>query len=231
MKLPLIGLALILVASLGSAKAQLITNGNFGTGDFTSWTVPPDSPQYSPYTTFTVSNAYVGPNGLYPGTSDSVWFGTPGTAFDYISQSFTSVVGVTYQLSFALETYGPSSGSPMNDPGSPANEFLANIGGTLNATSSLPNTAGGYSNYITGGNTDDVNNTSSDSWSLVTRDWQATSTTTEVIFAGLNNNSDGTDYLADVSVEVVPEPSTYAMLLGGLGLLAFWRLRTRPSLV
>ena len=34
-----------------------------------------------------------------------------------------------------------------------------------------------------------------------------------------------------LAVEDVPEPSTWAMLLGGLGLLAFWRLRTRRALV
>jgi len=31
------------------------------------------------------------------------------------------------------------------------------------------------------------------------------------------------------NLDSAPEPSTYAMLLGGLGLLAFWRLRTRRA--
>ena len=35
------------------------------------------------------------------------------------------------------------------------------------------------------------------------------------------------NYISGISVAAAPEPSTWAMLLGGLGLLAFWRVRTR----
>jgi len=212
MKIALISLVLVLIASFSSAKAQLITNGSFTTGDFTDWTV-----QQAAAGSAYVSSANVGPNGLYPGTTDTVWF-AGSTPFTYISQSFASTIGTTYQLSFALETYG--------NP----NEFLANIGGTLNLALQNGTTTGGYANYITGGTTFDANNTSTDSWSVYTLDYKATGTTTAVTFSGFNANNTGVDYLTAVSATVAtPEPSTCAMLLGGLGLLAFWHLRTRRS--
>ena len=42
-------------------------------------------------------------------------------------------------------------------------------------------------------------------------------------FTGLNpkNETDTTGFIDNVSVLAVPEPETYAMLLGGLGLLGF----------
>jgi hypothetical protein len=212
MKLPLIGLALILIASCSSTKAQLLLNGNFSTGDFTDWTVQQASPG-SAY----VSSAYVGPNGLFPGTTDTVWF-AGSTPFTYISQSFASTAGTTYQLSFAVETYG----SP--------NEFLANIGGTFNLAIQNEKTTGGYANFITGGTTYDTNNSSTDSWSQITLDYTATGPTTEVTFGAFNANDTGVDYLADVSASTTtPEPSTWALLLGGVGLLAFWRKHLRQG--
>jgi hypothetical protein len=41
----------------------------------------------------------------------------------------------------------------------------------------------------------------------------------------------GLDYPWGVAVETVPEPSTYALLAGGLGGWLLWRLRTRRTLV
>jgi hypothetical protein len=40
------------------------------------------------------------------------------------------------------------------------------------------------------------------------------------------NTSDGAD---DIEVDVVPEPSTYAMMLGGLAMLFFWQRSRRRS--
>ena len=37
--------------------------------------------------------------------------------------------------------------------------------------------------------------------------------------------------ITSFSVTTIPEPSTWTLLLGGLGLLAFWRVRTRRALV
>jgi hypothetical protein len=35
----------------------------------------------------------------------------------------------------------------------------------------------------------------------------------------------------DATLTELPEPSTWALLMGGLGLLAFWRKRTRRALI
>lgn len=35
--------------------------------------------------------------------------------------------------------------------------------------------------------------------------------------------------VSSIAIDAVPEPSTWAMMLGGLGLLAFWRLRARRA--
>jgi hypothetical protein len=132
-------------------------------------------------------------------------FGAPGPALDYIEQSFTSTPGDTYQLTFLLLTY--------TKPGYPApNDFQANLGGVL------------YPNSITGGTTLDIPNTNTDQFNQFTVNFMATSASTTVIFGGFNGSYASND-LAAVSVEEVPEPSTWVMLLGGLGLLAFWRAR------
>jgi MYXO-CTERM domain-containing protein len=212
MKTLLLLTALFLAGSFLGAKGDpLLVNGSFQTGDFTGW-----NPQYA-YVgdDLFIQPGYIGPNGAYPGTSDAAGFGTSGSTFDYLSQSFASTVGTQYQLTFALETYGTP------------NEFLADIGGTISATPLALNTAGGNPNYVSGGAEQDINNTSTDAWKVITIDYTATAPTTEVIFAGLNNNASGVDYLTDVSVSTAPEPSTWALLLGGVGLLAFWRRGTR----
>ena len=69
-------------------QAQLITNGGFETGDFSSWTVPA-----SPF-------VYVGTGIAHSGTF-GVGFSRVGSQ-DFISQTLTTVVGDNYTLDFWL---------------------------------------------------------------------------------------------------------------------------------
>ena len=54
-------------------------------------------------------------------------------------------------------------------------------------------------------------------------------TSTDTVWAVINHNSDfGAGNPLDAPV-ATPEPSTWAMLIGGLGMLAFWRTRKRNA--
>ncbi len=77
----------------GLMTPNLLTNGNFGTGDFTGWTVawpnPPD-----PYT-------FVSSSRSQPGQTYNVWMGAiPGE--NRISQSVTTRAGQLYLVCFYL---------------------------------------------------------------------------------------------------------------------------------
>jgi hypothetical protein len=108
--------AILMVATLallfggaGRARADLVTNGGFETGDFTGWT------QGGNMSLFLVEPA----NGdlLVPHTG--TYFALLTSGLDgTLSQTLTTTVGQTYQLSFYLVTDGTN-----------VNDFSANVGG------------------------------------------------------------------------------------------------------
>jgi hypothetical protein len=72
------------------AKANLITNGDFETGDFTGWTVT-----HAPFGSIVVVD-----NGPGPDTTFGVVFAAVGGDLDAISQTFATTPGALYSLSF-----------------------------------------------------------------------------------------------------------------------------------
>jgi len=92
-------LATVVVASLAAtaARAQILTNGSFETGDFTGWTLTGN-------TGFTgVTNTFggVGPtDGSY-----LAYFGAVGSE-GYLSQAFADTAGDVLALSFDLYNFG-----------------------------------------------------------------------------------------------------------------------------
>ena len=91
-------IATVMVA--GPAKANLITNGDFGTGDFTGWTLSGDLTGGS---SVGASGNPTQPSG--PGFGNSAALGTFGGILD-LGQSFSTVAGQTYDLSFFLQADG-----------------------------------------------------------------------------------------------------------------------------
>src|SRR5579875_1131823 len=108
--LPAIALALGLAAN--SPAANLVTNGDFETGDLTGWTASTNAANWS------VFSAATSPNGKSPSSGtyfvqagcigDDCINGTPAQQ-DFLFQDIATTPGDSYTLTFAFE----SSGTPM----------------------------------------------------------------------------------------------------------------------
>ena len=97
---------ILLVASGRFATAaNLITNGDFETGDFTGWTVTPAA---------TFSDIEVLP-GFPPDTTFGANFAASGTDLDSISQTFATTPGAFYDLTFFYQVMMPSGVPPNNE--------------------------------------------------------------------------------------------------------------------
>jgi hypothetical protein len=111
-------IGVLLIATTRFASANLITNGDFETGDFTGWTVTHAS---------SGSLIFVD-RGVGPDTTFGAFFGAFGTDFDSISQTFATTPGASYTLSFFYQ---------INNTESPANNYFnvlwngVSIGGGL----------------------------------------------------------------------------------------------------
>jgi hypothetical protein len=101
----ILSLAITLVATGGLASANLITNGDFETGDFTGWTVTPAA---------TFSDIEVLP-GFPPDTTFGANFGASGTDLDSISQTFATTPGAFYTLTFFYQVHNPPGVPPNNE--------------------------------------------------------------------------------------------------------------------
>jgi hypothetical protein len=95
------------IASAGVARADIVTNGGFETGDFSGWT-------QSGNTDFT---------GVTTGIAHSGDFAAdlgPDGSLGYLSQTLATTAGTTYQLTFFLASDGQVP-----------NEFQVTLGGTV----------------------------------------------------------------------------------------------------
>jgi hypothetical protein len=84
------------------ADVNLVGNGNFGTGDFTDWTVddPNNSPTFGPGVGIQIDTS-----DPFTGDTDDAFLGTEGTT-GTLSQSLATSNGTTYTISFELADPG-----------------------------------------------------------------------------------------------------------------------------
>jgi hypothetical protein len=134
----------------GSAKAELVVNGGFETGNFTGWTQFGDPD-------FTGVDSFFAHSGSF-----AAFFGpsTPGG----ISQTLATVAGATYQVSFwVLQESGADNSFEFNwDGGSPeysvtdANPGFATLSFTLTASSNATDLRFTFVNLPAAWDLDDV---------------------------------------------------------------------------
>jgi VPDSG-CTERM motif len=195
-------LALVSLLGLGitqSARANLITNGDFETGNFTGWTVIQAPPSE---TNISVGNTF---NGEGPDHTQVARFGATGTNFDRISQTFATTAGAFYTLTFFYQVGNP--GQPLP----PANNGFDVLWNGVSIDPVLFPQFDVNPGYITPAGA---------SFTL-----QATSDMTTLEFDG--RNAPWFDYLDDVSVTVPDAGSTLPLLSFALLGMAALRRKLR----
>ena len=178
---------ILLVSTTEIARADLVVNGGFETGDFTNWTT---SSNFDSFTTFVTTNVdgYVPNSGSYFAALGAV------NSDQTLSQNLATTVGQTYQLSFALA----SNGSPNN--------FSATLSSTVNGIVSTQTAYPVNSVPATPFNSA----TATYTYTNITYDFTANATSTTLQFSF----QDYPAYLAldSVSVNAIPEPSGFALI-------------------
>ncbi len=186
-----------MVGWAGAAQANLVTHGDFETGDLTGWT------------TSAGANIGVSATPALDGNF-SAQLGDPSSAPGTLSQLLTTTPSTTYSITFLLQ----------NQDSANSNSFIAMFG----------------TDVLTGGSLSDplpASNALGDP-TPVFESFTDTATSSSTLLSFIESNDNSTWVLDDVVVTPVqtgvPEPSTIALIGGGLlitGLVA--RRRRRRS--
>ncbi|WP_442907843.1 choice-of-anchor C family protein [Janthinobacterium sp. GW460P] len=193
--------ALILAAPMAHATTNLLSNGGFESSTFSG-----------PFTEIH-SGAHLGAWSVDSGSIDLInqlWQHAEGNysldlnggSAGRISQSFGTVVGQQYNVSFSLAGNAAAGGSLK----------LVDAGVTGVHTFTFDSTGRSHSNM---------------GWVTQGFSFIATAANSTLYFQGSSQNGAWGAALDNVSVTAVPEPTTYAMLAAGLGLMGLIARRRR----
>jgi choice-of-anchor C domain-containing protein len=191
------------------AHANIISNGSFESGFKNTATPGVCSDTVSGW-----SVASLGSCGGIDWISSSLWTAQAGNfsidlnSFNTgaISQSFATVAGGQYQVSFYLA-------------GNPGQQNIKNLDVLIDGVDRVAGSPDfSFNNARTSG--------SNMGWTLNTFTFTASNATTDLQFKSLMLGAAG-PALANISVVAIPEPGTYAMLLAGFALLGGVQLRRK----
>ena len=209
-----LGLLMVLVVAGSASATQLITNGDFETGDLTGWTYSGDVEVVNPSST--LPNWVAGVQGMdnnFALLGWDIW----GTGTDTLNQTFTIDSGytsITISFNWAFDYV---------DKGWGTDTFLALVNyETNNAAATitmadLETSQTGWSGTATWG----YFTQTFDIAALGAIDADMIFTLTEV--SGWGSGTNSTVALDNVSANAVPEPGTLLLLAAGIGGLAFYR--------
>jgi hypothetical protein len=208
-------LVAVLAATLVHAQAQLINNGNFADGgnNWTATTTGAGDAQFGNYNDH--GWLYTNP----PVGTTMAELGGAGNDSAFITQSLSSLTAGTYTLSFAsagIANYNPSWSAQLTwDPS------VLGLRATVTSGANVLYDSGFQSAY-------------QQDWRVYSGDFTLNSTVNDaVVKFSFQNTTYGTTgshaYLgmSNASLQAVPEPSTYALVLGGIATLLLIRRRVQ----
>jgi len=223
--------ATLLASIAGTANAQnLISNGGFETGDFSSWNANVQGGSNG--------SLYVNPNG---NNSPQSGFGLPaspsggnyyavtdqgGPGSYSLTQSFTLAAAATVHISFQMLTNN-SGGGPYNN-GRDLNTFPnqnTQVDILFGGADAFTNNPGDIASILYGPGSD------FNGWETISADVALGAGTYTFRFAETDNQGFFQAGLDNVSVigGGVPEPASWAMMLGGFGLVGGAMRRRRAT--
>jgi hypothetical protein len=201
----------LLAVGAAHASSNLISNGSFEE-DLTF-----GSNGFATYSTYYGWN--VGSNGIelrnnVAGTAEDgeTFAELDTTANSWISQTVSTVVGQEYVLTFY---YAARAGVAADSNGINVNVYGSTIGSTTSGDLYSVVYSATYNYTADGSSATELN------WTQKTIDFVAVSTTTTLTFSagGISDSVGGA--LDNVVLLAVPEPSQWALLLAGLGMMGF----------
>ncbi|MCW2339059.1 hypothetical protein M2337_003292 [Sphingobium sp. B2D3A] len=212
-----LGTAVALALTGPAMAANLVTNGGFESGSFSGWSLSNvgggTAPvviaygQGSGYPTGAYGESIPAPAG---GGTYGAYFSSDTANPDSLSQSVNVVAGVSYYLSFDYFV-------PLNGYGNPFDASLQFLIDDVPAGLSL--TAGS------------VSGTTPQTWYTFTTQFTATNSgPANLKFNFFGDGSTAADFVVDnVSMAAVPEPATWALMIGGFALAGMQLRRRRVS--